>query len=112
MVGVRAISRKFAGDEGSLDAVLLGISFTAATFQADGTTPSIITRLKRSNRAGWRDGHLLKMVYKIWSRGDGDDEALDLLMTRESSSQVIGPMSIDLSETGEGGNGNHDGLTN
>ena len=64
------------------------------------------------DRAGWRDGHLLKMVYEIWSRGDGDDEALDLLMTRESSSRVIGPMSIDLSESGEGGDGIQHGLTN
>ena len=112
MVGVRAIGRKFAGDDGSCDAAPLGISFTAATFQADGTAHSIITRLKRSNRAGWRDGHLLKMVYEIWSRGEGDDEALDLLMTWESSSRVIGPMSINLSVRGAGGDGIQDGLTN
>ena len=110
MVGVRAMGRKFAGDDRSCNAAPLGINFTAATFQVDGTTPSITTLLKRSNRAGCKDGHLLKMVYEIWSRGDGDDEALDLLIILESSSRVIGHMFIDFSESGGDGNGIHDGL--
>ena len=52
IAGVRAIGRKFPGKEGSVVAALLGMSFTTAAFQLDGTSHSIITLLNRSWMAG------------------------------------------------------------
>ena len=59
---VSAIGRKFAGEDGSSLAELLGISLTAATFHEEGTFPSMMTLLKRSSRAGRREGHFLKIM--------------------------------------------------
>ena len=83
---VREMGRKFPGDDGSSSAAPFGMSLTATTFQAEGTVPSMTTLLKRSRRAGWRDGHLFRMEYEIRSRGEEADEDLDFLITRASSS--------------------------
>ena len=107
--GVRAIGRKFPGEDGSSLAEFLGISLTAATFQAEGTAPFMMMLLKRSRRM---EGHLFRMVYDILSRGEGADEDLDFLITRVSSSGETGDMSMAQSETGGGGEDIHDGVSN
>ena len=108
--GVSAIGRKLPGDDGSSLAAPFGMSLTAATFQAEGTVPSMMTLLKRSRRAGWSEGHLFMMEYEIRSRGDGADENLAFLIARDSSSSVIGDISIEQPETGGVGDDIHDGV--
>lgn len=81
IAGVSVMGLKFAGSEGSSSAELFGISLTAATFQADGMLPSMMTLLKKSRRAGWREGHFFRIVYKIQSKGGGAEAGLDLLIT-------------------------------
>ena len=112
MVGVRAIGLKLAGDVESCSAAPLGISFTAADFQACGTTLSMTTLLKRSSSAGCSEGHFLKIEYEIRSSGDRADDDRDLLMALESSSCVMGVISIEFPDSGGEGEGIQDGRSN
>ena len=50
IAGVSAIGRKFPGDDGSSLVKLFGITLTAATFQLEGTVPSMMTVKKIDNR--------------------------------------------------------------
>ena len=75
MVGLLQLNYfKFAGDDGPSCAPLL----TAAAFHEEGTLPSMMTRLKRSRRAGCTDG---QHIVDIRSKGEGEDEDLVFLIT-------------------------------
>ena len=56
---VRAIGLKLEGVVASSGAVLLPISLMAAVFHADGIVAVVQQQLKRSTRAGSREGHFL-----------------------------------------------------
>ena len=80
-----------------------------ANFHDDGTLPSIITLLKRSRRAGCREGHFLKIKYGIRSMGDGAEEGLDLFIAQTNSSTVMKDISIEQLGAGGGAEGIQDG---
>ena len=51
-------------------AELLGINLTVAAFHEEGIFPSIMTLLKKSRSAQWRDEHFFRMEYEIRSSGE------------------------------------------
>jgi len=59
--GVKAIGLKLEGVVGSSVAAFLPISLMAAVLLADGIVAVVQQQLKRSTRAGSREGHLLKI---------------------------------------------------
>ena len=59
---VRAIGLKFAGSLLQVEAEALGINRMTACFYARGTDPDSQQVLKRLERAGKREGHLLKIL--------------------------------------------------
>ena len=107
--GVKAIGLKFLGQRGSSVAALFPISLKTATFQLDGMPPSVRMVLKRSSSAGTRDGHFLNTWYGSWSKGDGAEADLDLLMAANSSFCVTG-MRDGMACCGLGGGGTHTGV--
>ena len=62
--------------------------------------------LNRSRSAGTRDEHFLNTKYGIWSKGDGAEADLDLLMAATSSSCITG-ITEDMVCCGLGGEGIH-----
>ena len=50
------------------------------SLQAYGTDPVFQHELYRSRRAGSSEGQCFRMLYKMWSRGLGDEDDLDLTM--------------------------------
>ena len=104
---VSAIGLKLLGRDGSICAVDLAISLTAAIFQAEGIVEHVQHRLKMLCRADRRAGHFLKTMYGIPSKGDGDDLERAFLTARVISSRV---MSFSLnSATGAVAEGIQDG---
>ena len=93
MHDVSAIGLKLDGDEGSSLANPLVISLMDAVFHACGIVDVCQHRLYRLNRACTKEGHLFKILYGIWSRGDGVEEALYHLIVPLISSMEKGDSS-------------------
>ena len=76
---------KLLGEEGSDKAPCLAISLTAAFFHCDGIDFIDRQELKRSRRASLIEGHFLRTQCGIWSKGEGTDVELALLITSFNS---------------------------
>ena len=74
---------KLLGEAGSEIAATLAINLTDASFQAQGTVDRAQQRLKILCKANNYAGHLLKILYGIQSKGDGDELLHDIVTERE-----------------------------
>lgn len=104
---VRAMGRKFNGFVGSSTAFFLPNKCTMPTLHAEGMAWVIQQQLNMCNRAGNKEGHLLKIEYGIWSAGLGEDDNLSLEMIFHISSSVKGAVVIWM--VGGGHSGIHEG---
>lgn len=86
---VKSIGRKLEGFLGSSFAVALGIRQITPCFYCEGKIPAQQQLLKRSNRAGIREGQRLNTKYGVWSTGLGEDCERVLLMAAWISSMDI-----------------------
>ena len=91
---------KLLGDAGSELAAALAISLTDASFQAQGTVDSAQQRLKILCKANSNAGHLLKILYEIPSKGDGDKLLRDLFTA--ASISVPSVLNLVVDGLGEG----------
>ena len=94
MHDVSAMGRKFDGFVGSSTAFFLPNKCTMPTFHAEGMAWVVQKQLNMCNRAGNKEGHLLKIEYGIRSAGLGEDDYLSLEMTFYISSSVKGVVVI------------------
>ena len=92
---------------GSSTAFFLPNKCTVPTFHAEGMAWVVQQQLNMCSRAGNKEGHLLKIVYGIWSAGLGEDDDLRLEMTFHISSSVKGAVVIWM--VGGGHSGIHEG---
>ena len=94
---------KLLGDAGSEIAATLAINLTDASFQAQGTVDRAQQRLKILCKANIYAGHLLKILYGIPSKGDGDELLRDLITAASiSTSEIPSVLKLMVDGLGEG----------
>ena len=90
MHDVSAIGLKCAGSVGFSFAAILGIRWITPSFHACGIKPDIQHELYKFKSAGSRDGQCFRILYEIWSKGVGEEEDLEYLITSSTSLWEMG----------------------